>query len=115
MAKKKTRDLTGLSLEMQTFYRGISRRFDLSEHHRALLRCACEAHDRMDQARTLVATEGLTTIDRHGMVRPHPAVAIELASRTSFARLLRELGLADDVDSDANRPPRLSGRYRGRN
>ena len=65
----------------------------------------------MTEARALVAKEGLTTTNRHGELRPHPAIAIEVASRTAFARCLRELALTDEPD---NRPPRLPGRYQGR-
>ena len=99
---------------MSLFYRSVTRRFALSGHHKQILRCGCEAHSRMTQAQAVIAKEGLTVTDRHGQQRPHPAVQIELASRTAFLRALRELGLSDEADSEANRPPRLTGRYQGR-
>ena len=73
-----------LSDAMKQFYRQISRRYALSTHHLRLLTCACESHDRMTQAAALIAEEGLTTVDRHGQTRPHPAVAIERDSRYRF-------------------------------
>jgi P27 family predicted phage terminase small subunit len=97
---------------MRRFYKRIVRTYALAEHHFRLLTCACEAHDRMTAARDLIAAEGLTTIDRHGQTRPHPAVSIERDSRTAFARMVRELGLSEETDSE--RPPRISGRYAGR-
>jgi P27 family predicted phage terminase small subunit len=101
-----------LSDAMKRFCRQITRTYALSTHHRKLLVCAAESHDRMTQARDVVTAEGLTTVDRHGQKRPHPAIAIERDSRVAFARMLRELGLGDETSD--SRPPRLSGRYRGR-
>src|SRR5688500_13828809 len=99
---------------MQRFFKRIARDYKLQEHHYRLLCCACEAHDRMEQARDLLGTEGITIKTRHGETRVHPAVAIERDARTAFARCLRELGLAPDEESQTPRPPRLSGRYTGR-
>jgi P27 family predicted phage terminase small subunit len=76
--------------------------------------CACEAHDRMSQARDLLAREGITITTRHGEVRVHPAIAVERDARTAFVRAIRELGLAPDDEPDTPSPPRLSGRYAGR-
>jgi P27 family predicted phage terminase small subunit len=101
-----------LSPDMRASYRRITRKWALSEHHRRLLICAAESHDRMCQARDVLATEGITVLDRHGQTRPHPAVGVERDSRIAFARMLRELGLSDEA-SDA-RPPRPTGRYQGR-
>jgi P27 family predicted phage terminase small subunit len=98
-----------LSDAMKAFYRHVKRTYPLAEHHRYLLLGACEAADRQAAARALIAREGLTVTDRHGQQRPHPAVAIESDSAIRFARLLREIGLSEDVE-DA-RPPALRGRY----
>jgi hypothetical protein len=67
-----------------------------------LLTLAGEAWDRCEQARTLLATHGLTYADRFGQPRSRPEVAIERDSRIAFARLIRELSL--DVE-----PPRPNG------
>jgi P27 family predicted phage terminase small subunit len=101
-----------LSPAMRRFYNVIARKYALQEQHRRLLITACEAHDRMTQAREQLAREGLTITTRHGEVRQHPCAAIERDSATRFARLLRELGLADEPENP--RPPRLAGRYSGR-
>jgi phage terminase small subunit len=102
-----------LSEAMQTFCARIRRKYPLSPHHQLLLVAAGEAHDRAQQARALLATEGLISIDRHGQQRPHPAVAIEQAATIRFARLIRELALEDEVAA-GSRPPRLPGRRYGR-
>jgi phage terminase small subunit len=85
-----------LSTQMRTFYRQITRRYILSEHHRRLLVVACESWDRAEQARQGLATAGaLVVTDRHGQTRAHPLVTIERDSRIVFARMLRELALSD--------------------
>ena len=101
-----------LSAEMRRFYGSITRRYTLLDQHQRVLIAACEAHDRMVQARERLAVDGLTITTRHGEVRSHPCAAIERDSRVAFVRCMRELGLSDEPD-DA-RPPQLSGRYAGR-
>jgi hypothetical protein len=103
----------GLSTVMATFYRHITRKYALSEHHRQLLVCACQAHSRMEDAQAILAREGLTTADRHGQSRAHPAVTIEAQARIAFMRALRELSLEDELPG-ARRPPRLPARRYGR-
>jgi P27 family predicted phage terminase small subunit len=63
----------------------------------ALLRAACEAFDRSQQARALIASEGLMLPDRFGAAKPHPAVAIERDSRTQLLAALRALKLSPEV------------------
>lgn len=101
-----------LSAEMQAWWRRAVRTWTFSSHHLKVLQAACEAWDRMTEARTLLKDQGLTVTDRFGQQKPHPAFAIERDSRTSFVRCVRELALADEHLPDS-RPPRLSG-YDGR-
>lgn len=85
--------------------------FDLEPHHVRLLRLACEAYDRGQQAREALATHGTTFVDRFGQPRARPEVAIERDARIAFARLMRELAL--DVEGPAEpdrRPPVIGGR-----
>jgi P27 family predicted phage terminase small subunit len=70
-----------------------------------LLRRACEASDRADQARDVLAKEGLTVATRFGEVRVHPAVAVERDSRNALRQLLRELRVTEPPTED--RIPRL--------
>ncbi|MDO8500459.1 MAG: hypothetical protein Q7S20_01290 [Gemmatimonadaceae bacterium] len=82
--------------------------FELEPHHRRLLTLAGEAWDRTQQAREALAKFGVIYLDRFGSPKARPEVAIERDSRTSFARLLRELAL--DVDPPAeSRPPSVAG------
>lgn len=74
----------------------VNRDFELSDHHRRLLSLAAESWDRGQQARAILARDGLTYMDRFGQPRSRPEVAIERDSRIAFARLVRELRLDDD-------------------
>jgi len=78
---------------MQDWWNSATDKFELDSHHLRLLQAACEAWDRMTQARQEVATDGLTYVDPKGQRRPNPAVAIERDARIAFARLVRDLGL----------------------
>ena len=93
MAKKAV-VLEHVSDAMRAFYKRIERKYRLSEHHQQLLAVACQAYSRMQEAQATVAREGLTTTDRHGQARPHPAIQIEIQCPTGFIRALRELALA---------------------
>lgn len=85
--------------------KGILTDFELESHHFKILTKAAEAHDRGEQAREILAKDGIITRDRFGTAKAHPAVAIERDARVAFMRAVRELGL--DVDSaDAPRSPR---------
>ena len=73
-----------------------------------LLRRACEASDRADQARAELDRDGVTITTRHGEQRVHPAVAVERDARNAVRVLLRELRIVDPpADQQA---PRLGGR-----
>ena len=53
-----------LSPDMRKFVRKIDRDFELEDHPRRLLVLAAEAHDRGQQARERLATDGLTITTR---------------------------------------------------
>ena len=94
-----------LSRRSKAFWRQIAADFMLEAPQFELLRRLCEAIDRADQARDLLSSEGLTTTDRYGQTKPHPAVNIERDARTAIARLLRELNLSAPEET---RPPHLA-------
>ena len=59
-----------------------------------LLRCACEALQRADEAAAVVSREGQVFRDRWGQVRPHPAAILERDHRAQAARNLATLGVS---------------------
>jgi len=84
--------------------------YDLEPHHIRLLTLAAEAWDRGQQARRIIAAEGLTFVDRFSQPKTRPEVSIERDSRLAFARLVRELCLdAVEPPDAAARPPRAGG------
>lgn len=88
--------------------------YALEPHHLHLLKLACEALDRAEEARGALATHGTTYIDRFGAPRLRPEVAVERDSRLSFARLCRELDLDTEAPvSSRTGPPALRSNRRG--
>lgn len=97
-----------LSDRAQGYWRSIVAGWELEPHQLELLRRLCEAMDRADECRVILAGRGLTTEDRYGQVKPHPLVNVERDCRIGIARLTRELNLADSAEG--TRPPRGRGR-----
>ena len=97
-----------LSARSRQIYRTVVDDYDLTGEPHALevLRLALEALDRADEARQMVADEGITFRNRFGELRPHPAVAIERDARLAAWRGFRELSL-DAGDYVDPRPPRV--------
>ena len=90
----------------------VTQEFDLDTHHLRLLQLAAEAWDRCEQARKILAREGITYVDRFDSPKARPEIQIERDSRLGFARLLRELGLDAAGDPEAPRSPVLPGNRR---
>jgi P27 family predicted phage terminase small subunit len=63
-----------------------------------LLQSACEAYDRQQQARKLLAKEGPVIKDRWGQSKPHPAAGIERDARNQLHSALRLLRLEPEGD-----------------
>lgn len=97
---------THLSTPSRRWIKQILEDFDLESFHFRLLVKAAEAWDRSEQAREQIVRDGITVPDRYGVLKAHPAVAIERDSRLAFARLLRELAL--DAAAPESRPPRTA-------
>ena len=60
----------------------------------ALLRAACEAFQRGEQARRILRREGAVIRDRFGQPKAHPATLIERDSRSQLVAALRALKLS---------------------
>ena len=90
------------------WWKSVISHWVLEEHHVRLLTLAAGAWDRAEQARELLAQNGLIFMDPK-LNRPvaRPEVGIERDSRLAFARLLRELDLDCEMPKEASRPPSL--------
>jgi len=95
------------------WFASVIEAYELEPHHARLLALAGEAWDRCCAARSAVEKLGMTFTDRHGDPRARPEIQIEIASRTSFVRLLRELDLDVEVPTANSRPPGLRSNRRG--
>jgi P27 family predicted phage terminase small subunit len=92
-----------LSPAARKFWRSVLAAYELEVHHLAILAAACEAMDRMAEARAAIEADGAYIDGRFGK-KAHPALAIERDSRTAMLRAIRELGL--DLEAPASsRPP----------
>jgi hypothetical protein len=60
--------------------------------HVGLLIAACRYLDRADEARDIIAREGLTRANRFGETREHPAVAIERQAMAAFTKTIAQMG-----------------------
>ena len=65
-----------LSPAMQAWWQAVVRDYELDPHHLRLLEAACDAWDRMVQARETLSEEGLTVTTKAGCKR-HPCADIE--------------------------------------
>jgi len=88
----------------KSFWRRIMAEFAVQDpHHLELLTQACRCLDRIEQARSEVATAGAYYQDRFFQPKPHPGLAVERDQRVLFCRLLREMAL--DIAPPESRPP----------
>jgi phage terminase small subunit len=97
-----------LSPATRRWWQNVVASYELEEHHLRLLTVAGEAWDRKENAREAIVREGLVFLDRFGVPKPRPEVAIQRDSEVTFCRVLRELKL--DVGPPDSRPPGLGDR-----
>jgi P27 family predicted phage terminase small subunit len=81
-----------LSREARNLWRKIQDEYQISDEAGLLiLAIACEAFDRMRQAQDILSNEGMTTTDRFGQARAHPAATIERDSRAAMLGALKQM------------------------
>ena len=79
----------------RALWRRIAASFDLSDAAAApILTVACEAADRVAEAREAIERDGAYVNGRFG-IKQHPGIAVERDSRTQMLRSLRLLGVTE--------------------
>jgi phage terminase small subunit len=99
-----------LSSRSKAIYRTVMEDYRLDREPVAtrVLCLALEASDRAEEARSVLAAEGVIYRNRFGEPRAHPMVAVERDARIAVARLFRELSL-DEGGYAEPRIPRTNG------
>lgn len=89
----------GLSERAGRLWKAVVVDYDLSAAELEVLRGAVECLDRADAAAKVVKREGVTTVDRYGCAKAHPALDAEMRARALFNAAVRQLGvrLVDEV------------------
>ena len=95
----------------KALWKAVNGDYALESHQLVVLQTACEALDRMTQAREAIRADGLTYADGKGGIHPHPCVSIERDSRIAVLRALRELNLDTTAAEEYTRPTRIPNRY----
>lgn len=99
---------THLRALTRKWVRSVIDDFDFESHHFRILIRVAEAWDRGEQAREQIDRDGITVPDRYGVLKQHPAIAVERDSRTAFFRGIRELALDGVGSPEAPRMPRTA-------
>ena len=98
-----------LKIAGKRYWQSVVVDFVLESHHLPVLLNSCRQLDRAEEARAILAKEGLVTTDRFGQTREHPMVAVERAAHLAHLRLARELGLDCEPVSQTPRGHRRPG------
>jgi P27 family predicted phage terminase small subunit len=94
-----------LSAEAKRWWKSILLEFEISDRAGLLLLQTClDSFTRMRQAQVLLDADGLTTVDRYGQHKQHPAAAIERGQRAQMLAALKALNLDVMPLSKAGRP-----------
>lgn len=93
-----------LSRGAKRWWRAIVEGYELEPHHIEILTAAAEAWDRKEEARALIAEEGIVIRDPAGTPMTHPAVLVEDTAALRMAHLIREIGLDVTPAQDVRLP-----------
>ena len=109
-APKSPKPPASLGVHGRRLWRHVVSGWDLDGVELEVLRQACAALDRAEQARRVLDREGLTIAAGRGSIKTHPAAGVERDARIAFARLLREIGLThEEFPASARRRTRKEG------
>ena len=96
----------GLCAEARRFWKKVTGEYMIDDPGSLLvLTSACEALTRMKEAQDIIAKEGMTTTDRFGQSKCHPAVLVERDSRAAMLAALKQLQLEAEPTKQPGRQP----------
>jgi P27 family predicted phage terminase small subunit len=99
-----------LAADGRKLWASIVEAFDLDPAALSILEAACLSQDRETAAMKAIKAEGMTTTDRYGRCKAHPAVLIERDSRAAKLKALKQLGLDLEPVNPIGRPAKGSPR-----
>lgn len=108
MTEKVPKAPAGLSVRSRKLWRDVVSGWEMDAPGLELLRLACQALDRSDEAQAVLERDGVVVEGRYG-VRAHPAVGIRRDAAVEAARHLRELALSPEEVADPRLPRNLRG------
>jgi P27 family predicted phage terminase small subunit len=82
-----------LSKEAREIWNRVMAQWALDQAGLIVLAQALESLDRMRQAQSVLAEQGIVAVDRFGQSKPHPAFLVERDSRSSMLRAFKQLNL----------------------
>ncbi|HSD42361.1 MAG TPA: phage terminase small subunit P27 family [Burkholderiales bacterium] len=97
-----------LSTEAKSWWSQLVAEFSITDPGGLLLlQTACEAYDRMQQARRAIEADGLMSKGSKRQARAHPLLAVERDAQKALLASLRALNL--DLEPLRDRPGRPAG------
>src|SRR5947209_8274618 len=101
-----------LSAEAKALWRKICFEYDiLDSAGLTLVESVASSFDVWQKSQKQISKEGITTKDRWGALKAHPAIAIMRDAKSAMLRALRELHLDDEeMYEKPGRPPGRKGR-----
>ena len=98
---KKTDAPKHLSAASAAWFREVSGSYEMGGDHLRVLQLACESWDMAQEARAILAVEGIVITAATGATKSHPAIPILNSAADRFLKCVTALGLdADDVPQE---------------
>ena len=90
-----------LSAASAAWFREVSANFQMGGDHLRVLQLACESWDLQQEARAILAEQGIVMTAATGAKKTHPAIPILNSAADRFLKCVTALGLdADDMPQE---------------
>jgi P27 family predicted phage terminase small subunit len=95
----------GLSPEARRLWKRVLTAWELNPGEKYVLTQACECLDTLRAAEAIVEKEGQVFTDKYGQPKIHPAALLVRDLRSQLLKSFKQLGLKDEIELKAKRPP----------